>query len=114
MRTPYFRKFILSEDHLKLLRAACVGWQDWETGAPEIDPKRPYGNSGVAEDVCRILGWPRPYEAETDEAEALDARALAFHRETETALQIVLVCGPIAGNYRRTDEYDCTSWVKEN
>lgn len=49
-------RFELTRDHLKLLRNAYVGWHDCETGAPRIDPKRPYGNQRVALDVAEILG----------------------------------------------------------
>jgi hypothetical protein len=44
MKTQTFK---LTDEHLKLLRRFNVGWQDSESGAPEIDPKRPYGNSAV-------------------------------------------------------------------
>lgn len=48
-------EFNLKEEHIKLLRAMYVGWSDCEYGAPEIDPKRPYGNSYVEGDVHEIL-----------------------------------------------------------
>lgn len=87
------KTFVLTEDHLKLLGRMWVGWQDCETGAPEIDPKRPYGNSSVWRDVAEILGWEVP-EAETagadEERETLRKRADMLHRETEDALQICL------------------------
>ena len=40
------KEFWLKEEHIKLLRAAYVQWNNCETGAPEIDPKRPYGIRG--------------------------------------------------------------------
>lgn len=48
--------FELKEEHTKLLQHAIIEWDDCETGAPAINPKRPYGNSSVAEDVAEILG----------------------------------------------------------
>ena len=51
-----FGIFILTYQHLNLMGNMHVGWQSCETGAPEIDPKRPYGNSDVAEDIANILG----------------------------------------------------------
>ena len=55
---------------------------------PEIDPKRPYGNSSVAIDVCEILGIePACKNCGYSDLE-LDM-AMAFHEETETALQII-------------------------
>lgn len=63
----------------KLLKRAYVGWEDSETGAPCINPKRPYGNSDVAEDVREILDIP-----------LTDAEALELHKMTESVLQDVL------------------------
>lgn len=101
-------QFNLTEDHLKLLRRMVVGWQDCETGAPEIDPKRPYGNSDVSLDVAETLGWPIPNaermpSREYERArEALQDRAMRIHRETQTALDVVLRTGQFkAGLYRR-------------
>ena len=45
----------ITEAHLKLLRRANVQWLDIEFGAPGLDPKRPYGNSSVLEDMHEIL-----------------------------------------------------------
>ena len=85
------KEFWLKEEHIKLLRAAYVQWNNCETGAPEIDPKRPYGNSSVACDVAEILGLqgktcPHCGESLDDKQEEL----LQLHRETETALKVVL------------------------
>lgn len=84
------RTFVLTEQHLLLLSRAYVTWQDCETGAPEINPKRPYGNSDVAGDVAEILGWEVPDEDDQDALDALEDRAMNIHRETQTALQVVL------------------------
>ena len=61
----YYRKmrlvteFTVTEEHLKLLRRAYVGWDPCEFGAPAIDCKRPYGNSDVISDIGEILGYER-------------------------------------------------------
>ncbi len=95
--------FTVTEQHLKLLRRFQVGWQDCETGAPEIDPKRPYGNSAVPEDIHEILtgetiGCTDSKREELTEKESEDY--LKLHREMETALQIALATGQFkAGNY---------------
>lgn len=60
----------------KLLRHSIVGWQDAETGAPGINPKRPYGNSDVVRDIRKILGLD--ISAKT---------AMGIHRMTEDALR---------------------------
>lgn len=82
--------FTLTDEHLKLIRRMYVGWQDAETGAPEIDPKRPYGNSDVPGDVHEILTGEMVDNDEVVLSPEQRARYLALHRETETALQIVL------------------------
>lgn len=100
------QKFTLTKDHVKLLRRFQVGWQDCETGAPEIDPKRPYGNSDVETDMHEILtGKDQPDGCPDGKREGY----LKFHRELENALQIVLVTGSFKpGNYE-ADEYS-SNW----
>lgn len=85
--------FEVTAEHIRLLRSAYVEWQDCETGAPAIDPKRPYGNSDVAGDVNDILG-----------AKYSEDDALAVHLGTQTALQIILSTGMFRpGKYRQKD-----------
>ena len=84
--------FVLTQDHLTLLGSAFVGWQDCETGAPEIDPKRPYGNGSVSTDVAELLGRTVdtcPHCAEPI-GEDNDDEMMRIHRETEGALAVVL------------------------
>lgn len=84
------KTFVLRAEHVLLLRHAEVGWQDTEVGAPEIDPKRPYGNGDVVADVHKILtgeSWPPDSRAEEERLRVEYAR---LHRETETALAICL------------------------
>lgn len=95
-----YSTFTLTENHIKLLRAMYVGWQDCETGAPEIDPKRPYGNSYVAGDIHEILTDTRTGDYELTEKE--EEAYLALHRLTEYALQIVLATGKmLPGKYEK-------------
>jgi hypothetical protein len=104
------KEFKLTDDHIKLLRRAYVGWQDCETGAPEINPKRPYGNSSVVPDVAEILGIV-PVNPDGDDYEErygsdVVDRLRQLHRETETALQIILATGEFkVGTYRRGSSY---------
>jgi len=79
--------FELKQEHLTLLANAYVDWEDTETGAPAIDPKRPYGNSFVAGDIAEILG----IEPEGDgfSQEQIDSM-MELHRGTQTALQILI------------------------
>ena len=96
-------KFVITEEHLKLMRKFYVGWCDDEYGAPQIDPKRPYGNSDVAIDIAEILDWETPnlyHDWDQAEYDALSARARKIHEETLTALQISLRLGHFrAGTY---------------
>lgn len=106
-------RFTLTPEHVKLLRRMNVGWQDCETGAPEIDPKRPYGNSDVPGDVADILEWEghlvrNGWSEETEMSDAAEERALALHAETETALQVVLSTGSF-----EPGEYVC-DWPRNN
>lgn len=87
--------FTITDDHLKLLAEMNVGWCHDEYGAPEIDPKRPYGNSDVPADVRGILG----NEDLSDEA------VRALHVETRTALQICLRTGAFATGTFECEDY---------
>src|SRR6187549_144317 len=95
------RKFILQPEHIALLRQAWVGWDDTETGAPCIDPKRPYGNNDVADDVADI----------TDLGGATGESLLALHRQTDTALQIVLSTGSFEPGLYENQPYT-NKWSK--
>lgn len=72
--------FTLTAQHVLLLSHMCVRWDDCETGAPAIDPKRPYGNSDVFDDMREIL----------KDEKISDGLLWTLHKETEVALQIVL------------------------
>jgi len=99
--------FTLTEEHIKLIRRMYVGWCECEYGAPEIDPKRPYGNSWVAGDVHEILTGKSPEYL----SDFIENKYNKLHRETETALQIVLTTGKFEpGNYKRANNYDRISW----
>ncbi len=51
------KRFVINEDHLKLLKELEVDWNAMEFGAPSIDIKRPFGNSDVYRDMVKALGW---------------------------------------------------------
>jgi hypothetical protein len=86
--------FTLTEEHIKLLSRANVSWDSCEFGAPAIDPKRPYGNSDVIDDIAEILCIERetcPHCGSGEPFDEVDKQRLeSLHRETETALQIIL------------------------
>ncbi len=64
-----------------------VGWSPCEFGAPEIDPKRPYGNSYVVGDIHEILTGVSEYEV----SDELSTQYEKLHKETETALKLFYV-----------------------
>ena len=72
------KKFTMKEEHLVLIGEFFFQFQLTEFGAPEVDPKRPYGNSSVIRDLKEILG---------DSYEEHELREL--HEETTNALQIL-------------------------
>ena len=86
-------RFILTDEHVKLLRQANVSWDGCEFGAPGIDPKRPYGNGDVHSDIVEILGIESDQDEDGVFPEALIERLDKLHKETKTALQVVLAAG---------------------
>jgi len=102
-------RFTMTRNHLKLLRRMWVGWDDTETGAPGINPKRPYGNSNVAADIHEILtgesiGMSNSKRDSLTEEE--EEKYLKLHKETETALQIALTTGQFKAGKYEADQYD--------
>lgn len=105
-------RFTLTEQHVALLRRMYVGWQDCESGAPEIDPKRPYGSSSVFIDLADILdpaGWDTATQAGDDALDAYEAahkdEYWALHYQTQQALQIVLRTGGMTPGIYEADRY---------
>lgn len=83
------KRFTITEDHLKLLKNMWTSWDDTEFGAPQIDPKRPYGNSSVYEDIAGIIGLKIPDFDKDEEWSKADLDAMnQLHQEMETVLQI--------------------------
>jgi hypothetical protein len=108
--------FRLTSQHLTLLQHMYVGWQDMEYGAPEIDPKRPYGNSDVEDDICTILALETMPDSDIEDAfvpsHAARRQAAALHLEMEQALSIVLATASFRpGLYQLTEPYNLRSWV---
>lgn len=96
------KTFEVTDQHIKLIRNFYVDWDNCETGAPTIDPKRPYGNSDVAYDMCKILNG-KAFDGEMDDDVMSDY--LNLHRETETALQIILRTGKFQSGVYQCEPY---------
>lgn len=106
-------EFKLTKDHLLLLKNFYVEWCDDEYGAPAINPKRPYGNSSVFEDIAEILEW-KCAEYGSEEREEQENKARILHQELEIAMQIVLRFAGSAvkpGIYKRKNTYS-NEWEK--
>ena len=85
-------KFTLTEEHIKLAQRMYIDWNDCGDGAPEVDCKRPYGNSDVEHDICEILGFETKYRID-GEGRYNDEDykyAQKIHLEMGTALQLIL------------------------
>ena len=89
-------EFTVTEDHLKLLRAACyVYWNPGEGyGAPAINPKKPYGNSDVPRDVAKILeapgsDWEEDPDWDWDDDEGFPPESRSVPRSCGRTPQIV-------------------------
>lgn len=68
----------------KLLTRSYWEWEYCETGAPAINPKRPYGNSDVPEDIREILDLP----------DLSDEEAMKIHYRTfEVLMDMVRTSG---------------------
>jgi len=123
--------FVIKEEHLKLLKEMCVRWNDCEFGAPEIDPKRPYGNSNVVYNVAEIIGIEKTKDnTEYDKEEAKEYSdyndyitdlewnkktydyLFDLHKDMQIVLQIVLSTLSFQkGTYRKKNKYG-HEWVK--
>lgn len=103
--------FKLTKNHIKLLSRAYWRMNEYETGAPEIDGKRPYGNSFVAGDVAEIIGMKvDKEEGMTDEQER---DCLNLHHETLTAIRVILSTQSFEpGVYESNDRYGERDWKK--
>lgn len=108
------KRFTVKPEHVALLRRAYVGWDECEFGAPAIDPKRPYGNSDVLRDIREVLGREEAECPHCGEALSLpddEDELTKLHRETETALQIVLATGSFEPGVYEASDYG-TDWRK--
>jgi hypothetical protein len=110
--------FEIKKEHLMLLKNMYVGWSNCEYGAPEIDPKRPFGNSDVIGDMIEIF---KPFEVQdglfkltllgeeyylVGHNKKLHEVLDRLYRETQTVLQIALNTLQFkTGKYRLKDEY---------
>lgn len=113
------KRFEVTEQHLALLPHLWFNYNDYcEFGAPEVDPKRPYGNSDVYGDLAEILKLEPVSVNEYDESEFSDAQRadmLRVHKEMQTVLNIlarVAIDGIATGWYATGTAYG-NDWKRE-
>lgn len=125
------QSFTLKQYHLDLLRRSYVEF-DEDTWAYDgnfmQDPKRPYGNSDVLDDLLEIVNPNRYAELQRIRAtEEVDAEyweeklfdryrdeLMRIHAEVAVAAQIVLFRAGSEtppGEYHRPKQYDTRTWV---
>lgn len=104
------KKFTVNENHLRLLKNMYVSWDDCEFGAPQINPKRPYGNSDVEGDIAEILGLELFEDAygEKHISKEQNIYINKIHKEMETVLQI-LVCNLSI----QVGQYECQKYCSK-
>ena len=104
--------FTVTDNHIKLAKMAKVSWDECEFGAPGIDPKRPYGESGVLLSIAEIIGLKLFINSDEEKQMSKEQVELCqqLHCEMETVLQILLSnCHLEAGKYE-AEEYS-SIWV---
>lgn len=91
-------EFHLTQDHIDLLQHVNIRWMDAEYGAPQVDPKRPFGNSGrsyIEREICEYLGL-EPIATDREGTDVYDddeqREAVETYHELDTAMKIVLRC----------------------
>lgn len=102
------KRFELTETHIKLLRRMCVYWDDDAySGAPAIDIKRPYGNSGVMTDIAEIIGIEKHEDdnGETYWPKGTRKKCESLHRQMDTALQVCLEAGSFKPGIYEKEQY---------
>lgn len=107
--------FEVTQEHLALLKRTHISYDhQLEFGAPIVDPKRPYGNSGVYADLAEILDIT-PTQIVDDEPELSDdqmSTLLRLHHEMAVVIQILTINLSIdVGPYHRPSPYDVLGWM---
>lgn len=101
--------FTVTEDHLKLLKRLQFRYSDYmEFGAPEVDAKRPYGNSDVYSDIGDILEWePADEDRWGDKyfSDIQQERMLKLHKSMVTVLEIL-----VSNNGVELGEYEASRY----
>tara|TARA_R100000656_G_scaffold104176_1_gene76222 strand:+ start:259389 stop:259748 length:360 start_codon:yes stop_codon:yes gene_type:complete len=99
--------FELKKDHLTLLKEVSWDWNDCAFGAPAIDCKRPFGNSGyqVYHDINAALGgrWDVSLDEDGDFSEEAEHEILDLYTELMVALQVIFTAQSLEPGVYQTD-----------
>ena len=109
------QRFILTKEHIKLIKQFNVDWDTSMCGAPCVDPKRPYGNGDYLKDIGNTLGIPPDFIKYGEEwySTEHDEYFEKIHKELSIALQIVFECLTFEpGEYKREEFWE--DWEKVN
>lgn len=109
------KRFELTENHIKLLSKSFIEFNDSRYyGASSVNIIHPYGNSDVVGDIYEILyGEEWDYSERGEMGDELVNELMKIHRETATALQIVLCAKTFEpGLYEQKSEWSSLSWGK--
>ena len=106
--------FVLKEDHIKLLKRLCINEPSTWDEVPEIDSKRPYGNSDIDRDVCEIISEDHRKINEEDSGYSPELlnKIQNLQKEIGVALQIFLKNAKIDPGEYVCDEYS-QNWDKK-
>lgn len=109
------KTFTLKEEHIALLSNSYVSWNSGSNiyGAACIDSKRPYGKSDILGSIyCAVEGKSLYDELDENEiSEEMYNKYRSLHRDTETALQIILHTKSFELGEYRLEGYG-KDWVK--
>ena len=105
-----YKFFELKEEHLKLLHKAYWNMSSLEFGAAGMDPKRPYGNKDVYEDMITILADPEDIKKCPNcdcilEGKYTEEELRKLHDELVLALQVIFSTMDMKPGKYRSEEY---------
>jgi hypothetical protein len=99
--------FVLTRNHIAILRAMNWQWSDLDSGGPMVDGKRPFGfSSGIERDIYALVN-DLDDEDETVLDDEVKEEMMILYRECQTALMVILSAESFAtGLYVKDGEND--------
>lgn len=101
---------VITEDHLKLVKRFYFDWNKCEFGSPEVNCKRPFGNSAVFDDMGEILGIePEQFTGEDEVYEYSEKQKQNMYRLYCQLKDVLEICCRNlefkCGRYKRQETY---------